>query len=106
MTEDERSTGVYPCKLKKWWYKWKDGHSEKEQAEYIVEAMNVFLSKQYVIGAFYFMWSDRERCWQCGLPNCPIETGWGLTDTKGNPKPSYYAYQSVIQSFKQIRGTF
>ncbi|MBS7656924.1 glycosyl hydrolase 53 family protein [Candidatus Bathyarchaeota archaeon] len=100
-TEEERSTGVYPCKLKKWWYKWKDGHSEKEQAKYIVEAMNVFLSKHYVIGAFYFMWSDRERCWQCGSPDCPVETGWGLVDTKGNPKPSYYAYQNVIQSFEQ-----
>lgn len=102
MTDDERATGIYPCKLKKWWFKWKNGHTEEEQAEYLKKAVEVFLSKRYVAGAFYFCWKDQERCWQCGSPNCPVETGWGLVDTKGRPKPSYYAYQQII---KESAGT-
>ena len=100
MTDEERSTGIYPCKLKKWWFKWKEGHTEREQAEYLTAALKIFLSKPYVIGAFYFCWSDREKCWQCGSSDCPVETGWGLVDINGKPKESYYAYQKVISSFK------
>jgi len=101
MTDEERSRGVYPCKLKKWWFKWMKGHTEEEQAEYLRQAMKIFVSKPYVAGAFYFSWRDQERCWQCGSSDCPVETGWGLVDTNGKPKLSYYAYQRIIQAFSR-----
>ncbi len=49
-----------------------------------------------MLGQLYFRWADQPTCWQCGKPDCPAETAWGLVDLEGRPKPSYYAYKDGV----------
>ena len=45
--------------------------------------------REMLLGAFFYRWEDQERCWQCGAPDCPAETAWGLVDKDGSPKPAF-----------------
>jgi len=89
MSEEETRDGVYPCEAKKWRFCWQGAHSEKVQAEFLRESLRIFLGKPFVIGATYFSWRDAKTCWQCGQPDCPAETAWGLLDRDGRCKPVY-----------------
>ena len=88
------------CKEKQWFHKWQGkDHSEQLQAEYIMIAMKIFAEHPAVIGEFFFRWSDTDTCWQCGDPLCPAECAWGVVDTKGKPKPGYYALKEAYEKY-------
>ncbi|MBR6361096.1 MAG: hypothetical protein IKS04_04810, partial [Clostridia bacterium] len=40
-------------------------------------------------------------CYVCGQEECPVETGWGLIDGKGKPKPAYYAVRDGFSDAKK-----
>ena len=68
-------------------------------ARLVREAFDAFVSqKDALLGVFFYRWEDQERCWQCGSPDCPIETAWGLVDIEGNPKPAYGAFARGVAS--------
>jgi hypothetical protein len=100
MTEQERNARAYPCQVRKWKFGWKGGHTPAIQADFIAESYRIFRKKPFVIGATYYCWRDHAKCWQCGSPDCPAETGWGLIDRNNNPKPSYYSLQSSLQTYQ------
>ena len=99
MTKAEDESGIYPCAAKKWRFSWQGGHTRKNQAEFIGESFRVFARKPFVIGATYYRWNDSKTCWQCGQPDCPAETSWGLVDRNGIPKPSYEALKSSVRKY-------
>ncbi len=72
-------------------------HTPQGQAEFFEELIPKLMKLDYVIGTFIYCWSDSERCYVCGQEQCPVETGWGLVDGNGNPKPAYYAVQKVYK---------
>ncbi len=95
MTEEEIERGCYPCECKRWKFSWKGEHSERVQAEYLVESFHTFRGLPYVLGATYYNWRDAESCWQCKESGCPAETAWGLINSRGEPKPSYESLRSL-----------
>ena len=54
------------------------------------------MAKDYCVGAVIYCWGDSESCYVCGQEECPVETGWGLVDNDGKPKPAYYAVQEAF----------
>ncbi|MBC7234908.1 MAG: hypothetical protein H5T69_03640 [Chloroflexi bacterium] len=40
---------------------------------------------------------DQPKCWQCGAPDCPAETAWGLVGMDQTPKAAYYAFREGIK---------
>ena len=54
------------------------------------------MAMDYVCGAVIYCWGDSDACYVCGQADCPVETGWGLVDLNGNPKPAYYAVQKAF----------
>jgi hypothetical protein len=99
MTEEERKRGAYPCEVKKWKFAWKGAHTPEVQADFITESYKIFARKPFVIGATYFSWKDAATCWQCGKPDCPAETAWGLVDRGNNLKPSYHSLKSSLETY-------
>lgn len=97
MTAEEKASGKSPHELKKWGNGWREGHTPDVQAAYLEEAYNVFINTPTVLGAIWYCWSDHERCWNCGAPDCPCETAWGLVDVNEVPKPAYYAFSRVAE---------
>ena len=59
------------------------------------------LRRDILLGQFYVRWADQGNCWQCGQPDCPAETAWGLVDREGRPKPSYAAYREGARKLKE-----
>ncbi|NJD02223.1 MAG: hypothetical protein FIA99_06410 [Ruminiclostridium sp.] len=100
MTPEELASGVYPCSVKKWRYTWGEGHTRESQAEYIRRIYSILLNDPRVIGCFYYAWNDGPMCWQCGQPDCPCEKCWGIFDTAGNRKPSWYAHRESLRHLK------
>ncbi len=99
MNEEERKSGLSVCQLGKWNFTWGPGHSPEGQAEFIRAAFKSLASRRgMLMGQFYFRWSDQPTCWQCGQPDCPAETAWGLVGKDGKPKPSYEAYREGVAS--------
>ncbi|MCQ2409396.1 MAG: hypothetical protein MJ068_02485 [Clostridia bacterium] len=76
-------------------------HSPEGQAEYMTDQIDVLASEDFICGTIVYCYSDSAKCYVCGQEKCPVETGWGLVDGKGNPKPLYYAIQ---KAFGDIRG--
>lgn len=72
-------------------------HTPEGQAEFFEYIIPKIRDLDYVIGMFVYCWHDSDSCYVCGQADCPVETGWGLVDGQGNPKPSYYA---VKEGFK------
>lgn len=97
MSAEEIKSGIYPCKIRKWRFVWKKEHSRQEQADFIEECFKIFFKKDYLLGVIYFRWDDQERCWQCNRSDCPCETGWGLVDLNGDPKPSYHSFKKIVK---------
>ena len=96
MSEEEKKTKAYPCELKKWRFAWQGAHTPEVQANFIAETYRLFAEKPFVIGATYYCWRDHATCWQCGSPDCPAETAWGLIDRRNQPKPSYHRMKSTL----------
>ncbi len=71
-------------------------HTPEGQAKFYENLIPKIMELDYVIGAFVYCWSDSGRCYVCGQEKCPVETGWGLVDGSGNPKPAYYAVQKAF----------
>jgi len=76
-------------------------HSPEGQANYMEDQIAVMVAQDYIVGAFVYMYHDGHRCYVCGQDGCPVETGWGLVDCDGNPKPLYYTIQ---HEFGVLRG--
>jgi len=98
MTAEEASENLPPCQIKKWRYTWGTGHTPEGQAQFVKAAFDALRSQRdALLGAFFYRWEDQERCWQCGQPDCPAETAWGLVDLQGRPKPAYDAFRRGVQ---------
>lgn len=74
-------------------------HTPEGQAKFYEYIIPKIMEVDYVIGAFVYCWGDSDSCYVCGQGDCPVETGWGLVDGAGNPKPSYYA---VKEAYKYV----
>jgi hypothetical protein len=97
MTPQEAAGGQPNCQLRKWRHTWGPGHTPAGQAAFVREAFDAFRSQRdALLGVFFYRWEDQEACWQCGSPDCPIETAWGLVDREGKPKPSLKAFKEGI----------
>ena len=71
-------------------------HTPEGQAKFYKELIPKLRKLDYLCGAFVYCWADSSHCYVCGQPDCPVETGWGLVDGNGNPKPSYYAVSEAF----------
>ena len=71
-------------------------HTPDGQAKFFADLIPKLLSKDYIVGTVIYCWGDSDSCYVCGQSDCPVETGWGLVDGQGNPKPSYYAVQKAF----------
>ena len=72
-------------------------HTPEGQAEFYSYLIPRLRSLPWCIGAIIYMRNDSERCYVCGQSDCPVETGWGIVDGEGNPKPAYYAVQKAFK---------
>jgi len=72
-------------------------HSPEGQADFFEYIIPKVRDVEYVIGMFVYCWGDSDSCYVCGQSDCPVETGWGLVDSKGNPKPAYYAVKEAYK---------
>ncbi len=72
-------------------------HTPEGQAKFFEYIIPKIMEVDYVIGMFVYCWSDSDSCYVCGQADCPVETGWGLVDGKGNPKPSYFAVKKGFE---------
>ncbi len=106
MTEEERRSGGPNCQRRKWRHSWGTGHTPEGQAEFVRVAFEAFLSqRQALAGVFFYRWEDQKQCWQCGSPDCPVETRWGLVDLDGKPKPSYSAFREGVRRLLAAGGS-
>ena len=71
-------------------------HTPEGQAKFYEDLIPRLLSKDYIIGTIIYCWGDSDSCYVCGQEECPVETGWGLVDNDGNPKPAYYAVKEAF----------
>jgi hypothetical protein len=98
MTLEELASGLPGCQLHKWLFSWGAGHTWENQAEFIRRAFDVFTEQRdKLLGICFYRWEDQETCWQCGAPDCPVETAWGLVDVHSQPKPSYDAFRKGVK---------
>ncbi|MDH7569065.1 MAG: hypothetical protein QHJ73_05710 [Armatimonadota bacterium] len=94
MDEEEAQRNAPVCAVKKWRHTWGAGHTPEGQAQFVRATFEAFRTqRQHLLGVFFYRWEDQERCWQCGAPDCPAETAWGLVDLQGRPKPAFYAFR-------------
>jgi len=97
-TEEQRRQGLAVCETKSWHFTWGPGHTPEGQAAFVEGAFEAFRAERdALMGLFFYRWEDQETCWQCGEPDCPAETAWGLVDREGNPKPAYYAFKEGVK---------
>jgi arabinogalactan endo-1,4-beta-galactosidase len=99
ITDDPERKKTYNqgvCRAKAWNNVWKDAHSPEEQAEFMRDCIRIFADHPHCIGNFIFRWNDTATCWQCGQPECPAETAWGIVDVNNRPKPAYHALKEEI----------
>lgn len=107
-TPDERASLIFDgeysnhlyCELAEGTGLYGFAHTPEGQADFYEYLIPRIMEVDYVIGAFVYCWGDSDSCYVCGQTDCPVETGWGLVDGVGNPKPSYYA---VKEAFKYVR---
>ncbi len=71
-------------------------HTYEGQAKFYKNILPRLYKKPFLAGAFVFQYSDSSTCHICGESGCPIETKWGLTESDGSPKPSYFEVQSAF----------
>ncbi len=71
-------------------------HTPEGQGKFFEDLIPRMMDLPYVVGAVIYCWEDSDKCYVCGQSDCPVETGWGLVDGQGNPKPAYYAVQKAF----------
>lgn len=76
-------------------------HTPEGQAAFMTDMIDDLLTLDYVCGTIVYCYCDSATCYVCGQEGCPVETGWGLVDGEGNPKPLYYAIQ---KKFGELQG--
>ncbi len=97
-TDKQKRSGLSVCDMKTWYHTWGSGHTPEGQAEFVAAAFDAFRSQRpALLGVFFYRWEDQEKCWQCGAPDCPAETAWGLVDLQGDPKPSFHAFREGVR---------
>lgn len=95
LSEEERRSNPYVCQYKKWYYAWDGGHTPEVQAEFVRQAFDSFYDQRdKLLGVFFYRWEDQATCWQCGAPDCPAETAWGLVTQDQTPKPAFYTFKA------------
>jgi len=101
LTEAERRGSPYVCQHRKWYHTWGAGHTPEVQAEFVRVAYEGFrTNRELLMGAFFYRWEDQASCWQCGAPDCPAETAWGLVTMDQQPKPAFYAFREGVRALK------
>jgi hypothetical protein len=99
LSEGEIRQNAPNCNFKKWRYAWNGGHTPEIQAEFVKRALAAMQKQRdLLIGMFFYRWEDQAACWQCGQPDCPVETAWGLVSADNQPKPAYYAFQAGVSA--------
>ncbi|MBR6940883.1 MAG: hypothetical protein IKH65_08760 [Clostridia bacterium] len=73
-------------------------HTPEGQAKFYSDLIPKLRNLDYLVGAVVYCWKDSEKCYVCGQETCPVETGWGLIDGHGEPKPSYYAVKKGFEN--------
>ncbi len=71
-------------------------HTHEGQAKFYADLIPKFKELDFIIGTVIYCWEDSDDCYVCGQAECPVETGWGLVDCDGNPKPAYYAVKEAF----------
>lgn len=71
-------------------------HTPEGQAKFYTDLIPRFKALDFIIGTVIYCWEDSDDCYVCGQAECPVETGWGLVDCDGNPKPAYYAVKDAF----------
>ncbi len=71
-------------------------HTPEGQAKFYTDLIPRFKELDFIIGTVIYCWEDSDDCYVCGQAECPVETGWGLVDCDGNPKPAYYAVKDAF----------
>jgi len=98
LSEEERRGQPYVCQHKKWYHAWDAGHTPEVQGRFVEQVFEGFYQvREKLFGAFFYRWEDQDACWQCGAPDCPAETAWGLVSAANQPKPAYFAFQSGVK---------
>ena len=72
-------------------------HTPEGQAKFYSYLIPKLRKLPWCIGAIIYMWDDSDSCYVCGQEDCPVETGWGIVDGNGEPKPAYYAVQKAFE---------
>ncbi len=90
----EYSNHLY-CELAEGMGLYRFPHTPEGQADFFEYIIPKIRKIDYVIGMNVYCWGDSDSCYVCGQSDCPVETGWGLVDGEGNPKPSYYAVKKA-----------
>ena len=72
-------------------------HTIEDQARFFTDTIARLKKLDFLCGAIVYCYSDSDACYICGQSDCPVETGWGLIDLNGNPKPAYYAVQKAFE---------
>ena len=75
-------------------------HSPQGEADFYRDVLPRFAKYPYVLGEFVYAWKDSDHCYLCGQSDCPSETGWGLVDRLGDPKP---ALEAVREEFAKLK---
>jgi len=92
--DEQLRPGQPQCSVRRWRHTWGAGHTPRGQADFVRETYKAFAArKDALLGAFFYRWEDQEKCWQCGSPDCPMETAWGLVDLAGRPKPAWETFR-------------
>ena len=68
-------------------------HTLEGQAKFYKDLIPMLKSLDFCVGAFIYQWRDSDRCYVCHQQDCPVETGWGLLNGRGEKKPAYYVVQ-------------
>lgn len=96
-TREEHESGKHVCSLKKWHYTWGKGHTAEGQADYVRSVFGTLKKhRDVLLGAFFYRLDDQPVCAQCHQPDCPAETGWGIVEANGKPKPAYSAFREGV----------
>ncbi|MCL2301090.1 MAG: hypothetical protein FWC27_13185 [Firmicutes bacterium] len=75
-------------------------HTPQGEADFYADILPRFAKHPYVLGTFVYNWKDSTQCYLCGQHDCPSETGWGLVDWQGNPKPALAAVRDAYAKLK------
>lgn len=71
-------------------------HTPEDQGKFFADIFPRLYNLDFLCGSIVYCYSDSDACYICGQSDCPVETGWGLVDLYGKPKPAYYAVQEAF----------